>query len=224
MNVLFFLKKRAAFIRRYYDTAAEPFREIIRKIEAGKAPFDDPPYSEDGEPPFLSEWLEADTSLDVLGRTCITMLSASLQLYFRTWESELGVRWEKGEREKAFKKGFLRGHQFCFGEVLKLSWDNCPADLKLIEQVVLARNRDQHPETITTMRVSHSYTERKERGRLFFVSEIDRKMYDDPQMSDISWMNPSVHVSRELLCIALEQVEVLAEWLEPRMFEAKYRR
>lgn len=224
MDVLAFLKDRTGFISWYYDTAAEPFRETIRKIEADEAPFDDPPYSEDGEPSYLTEWIEADTGLDVLGRTCTSMLSASLLLYFRTWERELGVRWENGERKRAFRNGFLRGYQACFGEVLELSWDDCPADLELIEQVVLARNRDQHPESIATMRVSHSYKERKERGRLFFVSEAERRMYDDPAMADISWMNPSVHVSRELLFRALEQVDTLAEWLEPCMFEAKYGR
>ncbi len=224
MDVLYFLKERTGFIRRYYDTAAESFRETIRKIEAGETPFNDPPYSEDGEPPFLSEWLEADTGLDVSGRTCISMLSASLQLYFRTWERELGITWDDGERKKAFKKGFLGGYRACFGQVLKLSWDDCSANLDLIEQVVLARNRDQHPDSISTMRVTHAYKDRKERGRLFFVSEVEHNMYDDPAMADISWMNPSVHVSRKLLFEALEQVETLAEWLEPRVFEAKYGR
>ena len=57
MDVLFFLRERTKFIRYFYETAAEPFRETIRKIEADEAPFDNPPYSEDGEPPFLEEWM-----------------------------------------------------------------------------------------------------------------------------------------------------------------------
>ena len=112
MDVLFFLKERTRFIRYFYQTAAEPFRETIRKIEAGEAPFDDPPYSEDGEPPFLEEWLAADTALAMLGRTCISMLSASLQLYFKTWEGELGVTWEKesanGRSRAAFSRAIER--------------------------------------------------------------------------------------------------------------------
>ena len=39
MDVLYFLKERTQFIRKYYETASEPFREIMRKIEAGEAPF-----------------------------------------------------------------------------------------------------------------------------------------------------------------------------------------
>ena len=96
------------FIREFYETAGEPFRETMRKIESGEPPFE-PPYSEDGEPPYLSEWIEADTALDVLGRACVSMVSASLKLYFETWEGQLGVVWEKGERKKAFKDGFLHG-------------------------------------------------------------------------------------------------------------------
>lgn len=63
MDVLYFLKERTRFIRYFYETACQPFRETMRKIEAGEEPFE-PPYSEDGEPPFLTEWLEADTALD----------------------------------------------------------------------------------------------------------------------------------------------------------------
>lgn len=220
MDVLFFLKERTKFIRYFYETAAEPFRETIRKIEAGEAPFDDPPYSEDGEPPFLEEWLEADTALEMLGRSCISMLSASLQLYFRTWEGELGLTWEPGERKKAFKNGFLQGYRACFGGVLNLSWDDCPVDFGLLEQVTLARNRDQHPDDISTMRVSHTHKDRGIYPHLFFVSELERKMYDD--MADIPWMTPAVHVSRDMLFTAIEQVETLGEWLEERIRAVRY--
>ncbi len=56
MDVLAFLKDRTGFIRWYYDTAGVPFREIMRKIETGEAPYE-PPYSEDPEPPFLRRTL-----------------------------------------------------------------------------------------------------------------------------------------------------------------------
>lgn len=38
MDVLWFMKQRTAFIRRYYKTAVAPFLEVIRKIEAVEAP------------------------------------------------------------------------------------------------------------------------------------------------------------------------------------------
>ena len=221
MDVLFCLKKRVKFIRYFYDTAGEPFRETMRKIEAGDPPFDNPPYSEDGEPSYLEEWMEADEGLEVLGRTCFSMLSPSLQLYFKTWESELRIRWEKGARDRAFRNGFLQGYRACFGEVLNPSWDDCPADVGLIEQITLARNRDQHPEHIFTMRVDHTRKDLEKHQHLFFVSETERKMTADPDIEGTFWMNPSVHVSREMLFTAIEQVETLAEWLEDRMLAVR---
>lgn len=223
MDVLFFLKARTTFIRYFYETAGEPFREIKRKIEAGEPPFDHPPYSEDGEPAYLEEWLEAEEGLEVLGRTCLSMLSPSLQLYFKTWERELGIRWEKGERERAFKNGFLKGYQECFGGVLGLSWDECPANLDLIEQITLARNRDQHPENITSMRVNHAGKDLSKHPHPFFVSEIEHKMHLAPEMEGGFWMIPSVHVSREALFTAIDEVEKLTEWLDERMVATRYR-
>ncbi len=221
MDVLSFLKERTKFIRYFYETAAEPFRDTIRKIEAGEAPFDNPPGMEDGDPPFLVEWTDADTALEMLGRTCLSMLSASLQLYFKTWEDELGVTWEKGEREKAFKNGFLHGYRMCFGEVLTQSWDNCPANLDRLEQITLARNRDQHPDDIATMRVSHTPKDRKKFPHLFFVSETERKWCDDPVLEGIFWMNPEVHVLPDMLFSAIHEVETLAEWLEERILAVR---
>lgn len=57
MNVLYFLKERTR-LSRSYEQAANPFSETIRKIEAEEEPFV-PPYSEDPEPAFLAEWVEA---------------------------------------------------------------------------------------------------------------------------------------------------------------------
>ena len=218
MHVLWFLKERTTFIRRFYEQAGEPFREIMRKIEASEAPFDDPPYSEDGEPPFLVEWSEAHMALEVLGRTCVSMLSASIQLYFKCWEAELGVTWKPGERENAFKSGFIEGYKVTFGELLGLDWGDCPVDFGVLEQVNLARNRDQHPDDVTSMRITHDRKTRERFSELLFVSESDRKMFEDPDMAGISWMSPAVHVSREALFTAIEQVEKLGEWLEERMF------
>jgi hypothetical protein len=222
MDVLFFLKERTGFIRHYYETAAAPFCETICKIEALEAPFNNPPHGNEEEPPFLAEWIEADTGLEVLGRSCISMLSGSLQLYFRTWEDQLGVTWERGERKRAFEHGFLRGYRTCFGEILNLSWDDCPADFDFLEQVILARNRDQHPDSITKMSVNHSSEDRKKFARLFFISEADQKWYADPEWADLSWMNPRVHVSRDLLVKALDEVERLAEWFEKHVLAFRY--
>ena len=222
MDVLFFFKERTRFIRYFYETAGMPFCETIRKIEDEEAPFDNPPYSEDGEPPYLEQWIEADEALEVLGRTCLSMLSPSLELYFKTWEKELGIVWKNGERKRAFKKGFLQAYRNCFEEVLGVSWDHCPADLKLIEQITLARNRDQHPDEITSMRVAHGEKDLKKYPRPFFMSTADRNLQDNSEINSGFLMSLTVHVSREALYRAISETETLADWLEEYMFAARY--
>lgn len=52
MDVRFFLTRRIEFIRQLFAIASGPYVERKRKIQAEEQPFV-PPYSEDGEPPFL---------------------------------------------------------------------------------------------------------------------------------------------------------------------------
>ena len=213
------------FIRNFYENAAAPFRETMRRIEAEESPFDNPPYDESGEPAFLEEWIEASEALEMLGRSCITMVSASLHLYFRTWERELEIRWRPGERKKAFKNGYLWGYRTLFEELLDRSWSICPADLEVIEQIILARNRDQHPEEITTMRVKHGTAGLEKHPRPVFMSESDRDLLDDldDQESEIAyWLSPSVHVSSDALKAGISETEKLATWLEEHILAFRY--
>jgi hypothetical protein len=69
MDILYFLEERTKFTRYYYETAASPFREIQRKIDANEPPFDDPPWGDSGEPAFLEEWLTAEDGVRVLDRS-----------------------------------------------------------------------------------------------------------------------------------------------------------
>jgi len=222
MDVLFFFKERTRFIRQFYSTAAAPFIQTMEAIEQGAPPFDNPPYSEDGEPAYLVEWIEASEALEVLGRTCLSMLSPSLQLYFKTWERQLGVRWDEADRKKAFRKGFLNGYLICFEQVSAIVRKECPADLDLIEHVILARNRDQHPEDITSMRVTHGRVDADTPGYHFFMSEVDRAMFNDREMQNLSFLNPAVHVSREQLFTAISNAEKLADWLEIHLLNTRW--
>ncbi len=99
MDVHYFLIKRLKFVCQFYVTSSMPYLERKRKIEAEEEPFV-PPYSEDGEPAFLAEWLEADESLHILAYSCISMLAAALHLYFKAWVKESGVPTD----EQQFKK------------------------------------------------------------------------------------------------------------------------
>jgi hypothetical protein len=166
----------------------------------------------------MEEWSEASTALDVLGRSCLSMLSASLQLYFKTLEYELSVTWPLDERKKTIKKG-LRHY---FIKAFNVPWKDCPANIDIVEQIILMRNRDQHPDHIATLQVSHDRRTRENYRELFFVSETEKRIFDDPEISSISWMNPMVHVSHEALLTSIQQVEILTEWLENRTKAIKY--
>ncbi|MBK9784519.1 MAG: hypothetical protein IPP59_10205 [Betaproteobacteria bacterium] len=107
MDVQYFLNRRVNFIRQFYEMAAAPFIERKRQIEAEEEPFV-PPYSEDPEPAFLEEWLEAEESLQVIGRTCISMLAAVFHLYFKTWERQIGIPVDDSFKAD-FKNGWFNG-------------------------------------------------------------------------------------------------------------------
>lgn len=221
MDVLFFLKERTRLIRQYYDSSARPFTETMRKIEEQEEPFV-PPYSEDCEPAFLNEWIEAKELLEITGRCCISMLSTALDLYFKTWDRELKLHC--GQDFKKFFKdgGLVGGYRACIAMRLDLNWGNCPADLTIIEQIVLARNLDQHPEHIDTIRVPHSKHDLVKYRHPFFLNENETGLLSDPDYTNPFSMLPNLHISGEKLMKAIEQVEVLCEWLENQMFDAKY--
>ncbi|MBJ7415972.1 MAG: hypothetical protein JHC88_11070 [Niveispirillum sp.] len=222
MDIAWFFRERTRLIRFTYERAAKPFIEIKQQIEGGFPPFDDPPHSEDPEPPFMAEWSDAETAVVVLGRSCVSMLSASLKLYFDTWEKELGVQWENREKAKAWKTGFTDGYLSELCDALSIDPNDCPADLAVIEQVFLARNRDQHPESIHSMNVTHSSSDRTKHPSPFFISESERAMYVGGELGDISFMSPSVHVDAEMLHRAIAESENLVDWLEPQFFTLMY--
>jgi hypothetical protein len=108
MDVLYFLKERTRLIRDYYEHAARPFGEIIRKIEAEEEPYI-PPSSEDPEPAFLSEWIEADELLEVTGRCCIsTCRGDSIGMAYRYLSKEVGKLKRQGKNDTCLQMTSLR--------------------------------------------------------------------------------------------------------------------
>ena len=213
MDVRYFLGERLSFIKQLYINASASFVETKRKIEAREAPFI-PPYSEDPEPAFLSEWLEAEESIQVIGRTCISMLSASLHLYFKTWEHQLGV--PVGESCKAdFKKGWLHGYKAYFKREFNVTFENSPYNLSLFEELALARNRVQHPESITIQSSFYSEDDLKKLPSPFFIGNRDQEILVEMDEGERNWLiPPSIHVTQEKLMAAITEITHFAEWLE----------
>jgi len=213
MDVRYFLGERLSFIEQLYSNSSAPFIERKRKIEAGEEPFV-PPYSEDSEPPFLSEWLEADESLQVIGRTCVSMLSASLHLYFKTWEHQLGIP-AAASYKAEFKKGWLNGYKAYFQGQFGVVFEGSPCNLSLLEELVLARNRVQHPESITIQRSYYSPDDLQKLPSPFFIDDHEREVLAEMEEGERSWLiPPAIHVTHEKLMEAIAEVGRFAEWLE----------
>lgn len=211
MDVAFFLNMRTEFIRSYYDTARAPFLDRMQRITDGAPPYDDVPDSEDPEPPFLQEWSDADLGLQVLGRSCISMLSDSLKLYFETLRTRvIGFKFTK-EAEQALKRnGFVPTYRDALAEILDTDWTDCPVDFAVIEQVVLTRNRSQHGEHLASLYVTHDDKTLEKHPRPFFAT---------PEESDgllSGFLSPAVKVTRENLFEATYEAERLARWVESR--------
>lgn len=211
MDLRYFLGERLAFTEQLYNNCSAPYIDRQRKIEAEEEPYI-PPYSEDGDPPFLEEWLEAEESLQVIGRTCISMLSASLHLYLKHWEKQLG-RSAKDSYESAFKKrGWFHGYREYFKGEFNVLFEKSPCDLTLLEELTLARNRVQHPESIT---MQSSHYSRDDLGKLpnpFFVDEAHRNMLNEGEWNWL--MPPVIHVTPDKLRTAIAEISRFAQWLE----------
>jgi hypothetical protein len=212
MDVLYFLKERTDLIRHFYDSASAPMVETKRRIEAGEAPFNDPPFDDSGEPAYLAEWLRADVELELVGRAAVSMLSEALKQFSVNWERRTlaGDRPCQKAKPKEFAAGFVSGYAACFGEAFGLDWTACPARLDVVEQVVLARNLSQHSDLVLD-HVAHDSRTRSKYGRPFFMRP-DELTFDDGNPN--SFMSPSLHINRELLLAAIDQVEVLCAWVQ----------
>ena len=219
-----FLKYRTAFIRQFYNSAALSFVERKRKIEAREHPFE-PSYSEDDYPPFLSEWTEADQSLEVLGQMCVSLLAAALQLYLKEWQMNFfryyGAKGTAGIKnisvyQSDFKKhGWFNGYKAYSSKELGIVWDESPANLTLLEEIVLTRNRVQHPEHIALLHVQHSENDVKKLPQVFFMNERELELLGKVGSEPASWIiPPTISISKDRVHHAIDQVEMFCCWLE----------
>lgn len=222
MDVSFFFNRRLAFIRQLYSTASAPYVERKRMIEAKEEPFV-PPYSEDAEPPFLEEWIEADDSLHVLAYSCVSMLAAALHLYLETWVSESRIPVDE-TLKKSFKKiGWFPGYRTHYSQRFAIDFETCPENLGLLEEVVLARNRFEHPPTITSLRTQYADTDLKKRPHPFFIDEREATLFTDAEEGEKAWfIPPTLHVTETQLLAAITVAEGFVKWFEPEIESRVY--
>lgn len=213
MDVRYFLNRKVNFIRQFYEMSSAPFVERKRQIEAEEEPYI-PPYSEDHEPAFLEEWLEAEESLQVVGRTCISMLAAVFYLYFKAWERQIGTPVDASLKAD-FKNGWFNGYKAYFARHFRIRFEDSPSNLGVLEEIVLVRNRDQHPESITMDSSHYSESDLEKLPHPFFIGENDASLFSEAEEGERAWlMPPPIRVTSEKLFTALSEVELFAEWLE----------
>jgi len=212
MDVKHFADLRTNFIRMFYREGRKPFQAIQKAIDEEKPPFDEPPsyYDiESGEPAYLTEWLEAEMAINVLGYSCLSMLSNSLKIAFSNFERVFGFRPGKG----AFKQGFVAGYKNVLSEVLDTDWSDCPADFAIIEQVVLARNSTQHMDDYHGFDAYYDESTVRKHPSLFFVSGDKEEL--DPN-DPVSWFGRRIEVTESDLFRAIEEVEKLVAYIAGR--------
>lgn len=221
MNALYFLKLRTSFIRYFYDESVKSFRKIQNKIENNEPPFDNPPYIEDPEPPYLEEWCNAGTGVDLLGQLCISVLSDTLKLYFQTLEKRvIGFNLSQNGKVIAKKQGFVAAYKAALGQILDTDWAGSGVRFDVIEQVVVARNRSQHGNSLTSFDIEHDRDAISKYPRPFFVSETELQTWDELSGGPNSLFLPSMKITRSKLFFAIEEIEKLADWIEGKMRNA----
>jgi hypothetical protein len=219
MDATYFLKKRTSFIKYLYQEGSKPFAEIQERIQDARPPYDNPPYSEDPEPAYLEEWMDASTARDVLAMSCLSLLSDTLKLYLETLRSRV-IGFSFTQPEKVFRDGFIPAYKAVLGEILETDWADCPSDLALIEQIVLARNRGQHGGSLQSLDVTHDPKTLQKHSRPFFVSEDEYHTWIASGGRPDSGLTPSIEVTPETLFAAIESVERLADWIDGRLDKA----
>ena len=223
MDVHYFLIKRLNFVRQFYVTASMPYLERKRKIEAEEEPFV-PPYSEDGEPAFLEEWLEADESLHVLAYSCISMLAAALHLYFKAWVKESGVPTDEQQFKRVKgKQGWLAAYMKHFLQRFNINIGGTSINLRLFKEVVLARNLVEHPESITSLRPHFSGDDLRKLKHPFFVDEREAELLAHAEEGERAWfIPPTLHVTHAQLLDVTSEIERFAEWFEAEIERRLY--
>ncbi|MGD8113083.1 hypothetical protein [Vibrio sp. TRT 17S01] len=218
MDIEYFLKERTKFIRYFYETSSQPFVRTMADIEAGVEPYT-PSYSEDPEPPFLNEWIDAKSAMEISGLHALSMLSSSLQLFLKAWVSRLEDHHGMSFKPDFKSKGWFNGYRQIFKEC-DLEMEHCPADLAVIEQITLARNRAQHPDHLTSVNVYHSKRDLEKYPNPYFAQQIEKKMALEG--SETNWFFPPIiSPSKEKVFESINNVESLCSWLESEYRDAR---
>jgi hypothetical protein len=141
VNQLNILEDKLGFLRVFYQLTTEPFGEIKRKIEASEEPFVARGEPRDyDEPPFLSEWLDADEGLKLQQQVCLNLLQRSLREFLDTTIRQCGGKPTKPKKGESW----FDTYKTWFRQEARIGWEGAPVPLSRIEELTVARNCIQH--------------------------------------------------------------------------------
>lgn len=94
MDLAYWTRQRTDIIRLFYDKGRVPFEQLKRDIEEEVRPWEPPyfnPETDNPEPAFLAEWMQADQTRELIGMLAVSLLADTLSLYFVELEREIGI-------------------------------------------------------------------------------------------------------------------------------------
>jgi hypothetical protein len=138
------LEAKLAFLRGFYETTTQPFREIKRKVESNEEPYvarGDP--GDYDEPPFLEAWIDAQEGLTLQQQVCLTLLQRSFKEFL---DGTIRQHPDYPSSRPQVKKGesWFKIYKQWFSRQLGVSWEEAPVSLERMEELSIARNCVHH--------------------------------------------------------------------------------
>src|ERR1700756_38673 len=123
---------KLASFRQFYEETTGVFVEVKRKVEAEEEPYvprgDPESYS---EPPFLTEWIEADEKLRLQRQLCLSVLQRTLVEFMNS----VIARHPNFPKNKPDDRNWFKNYQRWFLDELRIDWTQSGADLKMLEEL-----------------------------------------------------------------------------------------
>ena len=213
MDLSYWMRQRTDIIRLFYDKGRVPFEQLKRDIEEEVRPWEPPyfnPETDDPEPPFLAEWMQADQTRELVGMLAVSLLADTLSLYFAELEREIGIAFvDPKERVALFKLGKVEAYRQIIEHVMGETFSMCPVRFDVIEQVILARNDFAHGQDFVSFQTTHNERTVEKHPNPFFTNPAEPVDEGDLR----GWRRLTIEVSREKLMAAIDEVEKLADWV-----------
>jgi hypothetical protein len=206
MDILAGLRDKLRFIEWFYSVASHPFPEIKRNIESGEfgpVPVDADGCPYDDEPPFLSEWLDADEALNLVGQAALNLAQSAIREYL---DGFIGVN---GHEPPPGRGNWFQRYKQFFLITYRIDWDGGPVPASEIEEINLARNDSQHSGQLFGMskRMSEDHRARFPNG--LFAHELDAQVF-----GGIVGSRPRMYVTERGLGEAIRRIQAFCEFIE----------